>query len=318
MGLDERIAIRPQADKPRKRAFLDTSKRRRSLGEEDSLLTRPVHFIHHTSFEVPGAEELILAPEPELAVGEGDTPGGGSADALLSGRPPPLDEHQERHLFRKMNFLFFRAEGLRERASFRGFEAGERQEMRRLVAEAEEVRNRLVKANLGLVVDRAHRFLSHGRELADFISEGNFALVQASRNFNFAHRARFSTYACTALDRTYTKFVGRWLKKAHSNGPAGEDPLAAVVDYRAVGPRRDAWREELREQVPGLLAQLGERERLVVEKRYGLDGAEMPATLKVVGGELDVSVERVRQLEKKALDRLKELAIQQGLEPFAG
>src|SRR6266542_2767605 len=121
------------------------AERPRSVDEEDSVLSRPVHFIHHDSFEAAGAEEEILAPEPGLAVGEGDPPSGGSADPVLAVRLTPLDEHQERHLFRKMNFLFFLAARLRERASLRGFEAGERQEMRRLVAEAEEVRNRLVE-----------------------------------------------------------------------------------------------------------------------------------------------------------------------------
>lgn len=293
------------------------AERPRGLDEEDSLLTRPVHFIYHYSFETPGAEEVILAPEPELAVGEGDTPGGGSADPLLPVRLTPLAEHQERHLFRKMNFLFFKAERVRERASFRGFEAGEREEMCRLVAAAEEVRNRLVEANLGLVVTRAQRFLTSGREMSDFRSEGNYALVRAVATFDFSLDVRFSTYACTALDRTFLRFVRGRRDKDGSNDSEGDGPLDAVVDYRADGPRRDAWREELRDQVPGLLAQLGERERLVIEKRYGLDGAESPATLKAVGSELDVSVERVRQLERKALDRLRELAIQQGLEPFA-
>jgi RNA polymerase sigma factor (sigma-70 family) len=93
------------------------------------------------------------------------------------------------------------------------------------VTEAQSIRKRLVEANLGLVVDRAQRFLSRRRALAEFISEGNFALIQASRNFNFAHKTRFSTYACTALDRTYIKFVGHRREKAHSNGRDGEDPF---------------------------------------------------------------------------------------------
>jgi len=189
--------------------------------------------------------------------------------------------------------------------------------MRRLVAEAEGIRNRLVEANLGLVITRAQRFLTAGREMSDLRSEGNYALVRVVGTFDFSLNLRFSTYACTALDRTFLRFVRGGREKDASNDLERDGPLAGVVDYRADGPRMDAWREELHDQVPGLLAQLGERERLVIEKRYGLDGAEEPAALKAVGSELDVSVERVRQLERKALNRLKELAIQQGLEPFA-
>src|SRR5262249_39958158 len=134
--------------------------------------------------------------------------------------------------------------------------------------------------------------------------------------FNFAHKVRFSTYACTALDRTYIKLVRRKREKLQSDGTDGDEALATVEDYRAAGPRKDAWREELQEHMPGLLSQLGDRERLVIQKRYGLNGAAEPATLKALGVELNVTEERVRQLENKALLRLKEPAIQLGLEPF--
>src|SRR5689334_3726995 len=109
------------------------AERPRILDEEDLLLSRPVHFIHHVSFEAPGAEEMILAPEPDPGVREGDTLGGGSAESLLPVRLVPLDDQRERHLFRKMNYLFFRAEELRQRASLRGFGDGEREEFCGLV-----------------------------------------------------------------------------------------------------------------------------------------------------------------------------------------
>jgi RNA polymerase sigma factor (sigma-70 family) len=140
--------------------------------------------------------------------------------------------------------------------------------------------------------------------------------VRAVGTFDSSQNVRFSTYLCTALDRTLLRFVRGRRQKDPTNNSEGDDPLAAVVDHRATGPKKDAWREELRKQVPGLLGQLGGRERLVIEKRDGLDGADEPATLKAVGRELDVSEERVRQLEKKALDRLKGPASQLGLEPF--
>jgi RNA polymerase sigma factor (sigma-70 family) len=150
----------------------------------------------------------------------------------------------------------------------------------------------------------------------ELVSEGNFALIRAATTFDFSQHTRFSTYACAALNKTLTKFVSARSGRGVGQQPKSDDLLSDAVDYRAAGPRRDAWQQGLRDQVTGLLNQLGDRERLVIEQRYPLNEAARPATLKAVGDQIAVSVERVRQLEQKALGRLKELALQQGLEPF--
>ncbi len=286
------------------------------LDKEDRFLDRPIRFVRNAAFEDFGAAEVILGPEPEAIMEGSTTPDGNSADPLLLPRFTPLGVEQERHLFRKMNYLRFLAERLRNGGSQQGYGTGDREEIRRLVHEADEIRKRLVEANLGLVVSRAKPFLTPQREMDSFVSEGNLALVRAVTTFDFAQHTRFSTYACAALNKAFTKFVNARPGMGLGQQPESADLLAEVVDYRAAGPSRDAWQQGLREQVAEVLSRLGDRERLVIEQRYGLNEAAEQATLKEVGDQLAISVERVRQLEKKALGRLKELAIEQGLEPF--
>ena len=71
----------------------------------------------------------------------------------------------------------------------------------------------------------------------------------------------------------------------------------------------------LREQIFTLLETLTDREKEVLIKRFGLDGSE-PMTLEEVGKEMNVTRERIRQIEKKGLTKLKHTTRSRFLEPF--
>jgi RNA polymerase primary sigma factor len=89
--------------------------------------------------------------------------------------------------------------------------------------------------------------------------------------------------------------------------PVGEDgtPFGDLVgDGGAVDPQWVVDRWTLHEDLLGALAGLGERERLVIVRRYGLDGAD-PASLERLGERLGLTRERVRQIEAAALRRLR-------------
>lgn len=93
----------------------------------------------------------------------------------------------------------------------------------------------------------------------------------------------------------------------------GDDGDSTVHDLISstppgTGAVYDAMRRDLRERVDKALEKLDERERLILVKKYGLDGGE-PVTLAQIGRELDLSRERVRQLEARALQKLKKLGL---------
>ena len=101
--------------------------------------------------------------------------------------------------------------------------------------------------------------------------------------------------------------------------PVGEDDTSSlgnfVANQEASELEQTIARSMLKEQVQGLLATLTPRERTVVRLRFGLDGGR-PATLEEVGRKLKVTRERIRQIERQALQKLLQPARAGRLENF--
>jgi len=97
----------------------------------------------------------------------------------------------------------------------------------------------------------------------------------------------------------------------------GDDGSCAIsdliADERFVDPASELIREELRELLDGILRDLPERERLIIESRFSRDG-DCPETLDCLGGRLSLTRERVRQLETKALRSLRKTMLERGVD----
>lgn len=87
--------------------------------------------------------------------------------------------------------------------------------------------------------------------------------------------------------------------------------IDTIADERTTDPMELLGDSDIREHVASWLAQLSEKQRAVVERRYGLNDHEA-ATLEAVGGELGVTRERVRQIQLEALRRLREMLEKDG------
>lgn len=98
--------------------------------------------------------------------------------------------------------------------------------------------------------------------------------------------------------------------------PEGESELGDLIeDKEALPPSKAIFFRMLQEQIEEIINTLPEKERLTLKLRFGLDGLE-PHTLKEVGKILGVSKERVRQMEKKILDKLRKMKITKELQDF--
>jgi RNA polymerase primary sigma factor len=138
-------------------------------------------------------------------------------------------------------------------------------------------------------------------------------LIQASERFDFARGTRFSTYATWAIKNNFARRISRDRRRRVRFVTGREELFQAVTDDRYLGLSDAMHQEQSLHIIPKILGCLDDREQTIIGRRFGLAGDRQ--TLGQVARELGISKERVRQLESRALVKLRTLAEMQGLDP---
>jgi RNA polymerase sigma factor (sigma-70 family) len=214
-------------------------------------------------------------------------------------RTPLLTPSRERALFLKFNFYKYRFVQARRRLEPQFARSRDLDELEELLCRATEVKNQIVRANLRLVVSIARKHLRPGLGLMELISEGNVILMRAVESFDAHKGYRLSTYATLALMKGYARLV----PAMQSGGmPANRTSLVGdLADTRTESAQRSLVE---RDEVRQLLTRLDERERSIVRDHFGLDEGE-PATYEQLARRWGLSKQRVRQIERGALQKLR-------------
>jgi RNA polymerase primary sigma factor len=280
------------------------------------LLDTRLEFVAHPSFDDPDARDTILGPLPEPGGGRatrrGKSPESPRDRPVGFGKAPLLSREQEAHLFRQMNYLKSLARRVRDRIDPARARPAELDELERLLSEAVTVRNRIVEANLRLVVSIAKRYARPGEDLCERVSDGNVALIRAVDWFDYARGNRFSTYASWAIINGMR--CRRRAKDDRVRFATGHEVmLQCTADTRGDEPDQEKAQKQRQSKVERLLGRLDDRERRVIACRYGIGGVA-EKTLKEIGRELGISKERVRQIESRAEAKLLDLARKEAVE----
>jgi len=227
---------------------------------------------------------------------------------------PLLTREQEGHLFRKMNHLKFKASKLREKLDMGRPRAGLMDQIERRYKEAVATKNQIIRANLRLVVSIAKRHVGPVENFFDLVSDGNMSLIRAVEKFDFARGNKFSTYASWAIMKNYARTIpdehrqrDRFRTSHGEMFTSAEDDRSDQFEQEAAQLRREA-------NVEKILGSLDEREQKIITRRFGLRRGEEPLTLKQVGAELGVTKERIRQIEARALSKLRKAAEEEKIE----
>ena len=172
---------------------------------------------------------------------------------------------------------------------------------RRIELGDEAARKQLAEANLRLVASIAKRYVGRGVPFQDLIQEGNLGLIQAVETFGGEKGYKCGAYATWWIRLAITRAIAEQDRAISQETPAGEE------NGQSGGFLQDGWEADadpLQEQLMERLDTLTEREQKVLKLRFGLEDGR-PRTLEEVAGELNVTRERIRQIEAVALRRLR-------------
>lgn len=284
------------------------------------LMDQPIEFIASPEFEDPAREAAILADMPDQEAFDAKR----SAMRIPRDAPPELaclyempllTKDQEQHLFRKMNYLKFRAaktlEDLRLPSGKIDTHKLRMLDLDQVEADlkaANDVKDILISCNMRLVVSIAKRHSGQAENFFELLSDGNMSLIRAVEKFDYSRGNKFSTYGSWAIMKNFARSIPEEKNRRERYQTGKEELFDAAPDVRSDEFECLASAEQASFKVNRLLQYLEPREREIIRLRAGLDDGAEGLTLEKIGERLGITKERVRQLNVRAMKKLRHLA----------
>lgn len=302
------------ADRP---VEIDTRASRDWTGVAKSLASAELDYIHNEEFATAGIDREILGSMPLDSASLSSWKPGRDMPAHLARmcETSLLSPAEEHDLFRRMNFAKYTADVMRRKIDVAHPDRQLIVSIERLIAQALADRNRIVRANLRLVVSIAKKFSDARNSFDDLLSEGITSLLRAVEKFDYDRGFRFSTYATQAVRRTLCRSLQQLMRDRTRFMTAEAGLFEDTPEEERPGTMSEARFDELRRALAKMLSKLDPRERSIIRCRFGLDRTQQVQTLQSLAGEFGVCKERVRQLEMRAISKLRSMAEEIDLAP---
>jgi RNA polymerase primary sigma factor len=277
--------------------------------------TTEIQFIPNESFNAT-TENDLLDVDVELYKPEETATATLDPDSVASSLLTALQQSRlltfegEQLLFKRLNFLRFRANAIQVSMNQKRPSKKKLAELERLLTEVKAVRDDLAEANLRLVASIAGKLAMSREEFDEFFAEGNGILLYAIDKFDFSRGYRFSTYVTHAVQRHLYRFIDR--RKKRSRREFACEPEILMNDITVAANPDVISDDEVKEAAAAVISKidqtLDDRERFIIRGRFGLDGSGKGKTYSHLGEQLGLSKERVRQLFQRAIEKLGEVA----------
>ncbi|QGQ22262.1 sigma-70 family RNA polymerase sigma factor [Gimesia benthica] len=279
------------------------------------ILQAEIDFIPNPSFQDSDADELILGqPLPEskseIPTAAFTKPGSRALSTQIARlcRSEVLSAADEQDLFRRMNYLKFKANMHRCKLDPEEVEPCELERIENLLQQAEQVRDQIFRSNMRLVVSIVKKCVTPGVSFDELLSDGCLTLMNAIEKFDYARGFRFSTYAYHSISNyAYRKIANRRKERNKFKQLGEERTLEELQEQKNPMMVRAVW-DELSDLLKQTIDTLDQREQFIVRSRFALGKHRKIQTFQKLADELGISKERVRQLEQRAVAKLRALA----------